>query len=111
MPPLRAKESEDDPAEDHPDERCDGDHAEHVDPGADVVRLPVREHLLQRKSPSHAASDGRRPASRRDLVVHRGDRPRRLPGKGANNAITKSTIMTPIRSRLGTEMTMNPRCR
>jgi len=50
------------------DEGRGGDHAEHVDPGTDVGRLPIRQQVLGRKPPDEELAQRRGPASRNGAV-------------------------------------------
>src|SRR5439155_25323125 len=113
---MGTEEREDGSAQADPDERGDGYDAKNVDPGADPEWLSIRKEVLPRQSSFELPAGGRRPAVPR-FVGYLGAHdffplsPDACPGKGSSSAVTKSTIMIPIKMRFGYEMRMKPQCR
>src|SRR6266567_3012221 len=85
----------------------DGDDTEHVDPRADVERLPVRKEVFPGEAALELAPGGRRPAPRRlvvDPALHAfffSSVGEPCPGNGRISASAKRTSMIPMRRRFG----------
>ncbi len=105
--PLRALEGEDPAAGEDDQQRREGRHPEHVDPGGDVGRLPVRQQLLRWQC---LGGPPTQPGGPHPVV--RGTHGRRLPlGNGSTSARKKTRSVKPITIRLATEIWMTPQCR
>src|ERR1700694_542475 len=109
VPPLRTEEGQDDAAQNHPDEGRNRHDSEDVDPGSDVVGLPVGEQVGRRQAAAQVLSRPFGPRAREG--AHELSSLLPSPWNGGRRAIAKSTIIPPITIRLGYEMRMTPRWR
>ncbi len=125
MPPVGAAERQREPGHDRQAERGQGGDAEHVDPGRDVGRLPVRQQLARREQPQRGPPQPGSPHAGVGVVRSgqdfgagragvRGAGQGPVPGSagwpacrcgnGTSRARPKMTTITPITTRLATEM-------